>query len=98
MERGPAVNRRSRSNNGKSVLCLAGFYHHPQSLEDLVAHVTGKILDRLGVDHAVGARWKGIPEADEDPGTGAALPPDPLGSGSARSQTPGPDARAVDES
>ena len=46
-----------------------GFYHHPRSLQDLVDHVVGKLLDRLGVEHALGARWKGvIGPADEDPG------------------------------
>jgi len=46
-----------------------GFYHHPRSLEDLVDHVVGKLLDRLGVEHSLGSRWKGvIGPADEDPG------------------------------
>jgi flavin prenyltransferase len=45
---------------------MPGFYHGPRSVDDLVLHVVGKILDRLGVEHAVGARWKGIPRPDED--------------------------------
>ena len=45
-----------------------GFYHHPRSVDDLVAHVVGKILDALGVEHSVSARWKGTAPA-EDPGT-----------------------------
>lgn len=48
---------------------MPGFYHRPRSMEDLVAHVVGKILDRLGVDNSVGARWKGLPAREEDPGT-----------------------------
>jgi 4-hydroxy-3-polyprenylbenzoate decarboxylase len=47
---------------------MPGFYHHPRSVDDLVAHVTGKILDRLGVEHALGARWSGLGAPDEDPG------------------------------
>lgn len=47
---------------------MPGFYHRPQTLEDLVAHVTGKILDRLGVEHA-GVRWKGTQEPPEERGT-----------------------------
>src|SRR5678815_1981566 len=31
---------------------MPGFYHRPRTLEDLVAHLVGKILDRLGVEHA----------------------------------------------
>ncbi len=38
---------------------MPGFYHHPRSLEDLVAHVVGKVLDRLGVEHALTRRWSG---------------------------------------
>jgi flavin prenyltransferase len=52
---------------------MPGFYHHPKSKEDLVNHVVGKILDRLGVENAVGARWKGMERPDEDEGT---APPD----------------------
>lgn len=45
-----------------------GFYHKPQSIDDLVQHVVGKVLDRIGVVHSVGARWKGLPRPDEDAG------------------------------
>ena len=38
---------------------MPGFYHHPRTVEDLVDHVVGKILDRLGIENQVGARWKG---------------------------------------
>jgi len=47
---------------------MPGFYQRPRSLEDLVAHVTGKILDRLGVEHA-GPRWQGTQEPPEERGT-----------------------------
>lgn len=60
-----------------------GFYHAPKSVDELVLHVVGKVLDRLGVEHKVGARWKGI-EAPTDPGTGAPPPPDPLSDGPGR--------------
>ncbi|MCZ6597344.1 MAG: UbiX family flavin prenyltransferase [Planctomycetota bacterium] len=46
-----------------------GFYHHPRSIDDLVEHVVGKILDRLGVEHAVGARWQGLDEPPKEEGT-----------------------------
>lgn len=49
--------------------CMPGFYHGPRTLDDLVAHVVGKALDRLGVVQDVGARWQGLPEPDGDPGT-----------------------------
>ena len=47
---------------------MPGFYHRPKTLEDLVAHVTGKILDRLGVEHA-GVRWQGTGEPPPERGT-----------------------------
>jgi 4-hydroxy-3-polyprenylbenzoate decarboxylase len=34
------------------------FYLRPQSVEDIVIHTTGRILDLLGIDHAA-ARWSG---------------------------------------
>ncbi len=56
---------------GAVVLPAApGFYHHPRSIEDLVDHVVGKILDRLGVAHG-GERWTG---RLEPPGEGGFEP------------------------
>ena len=49
--------------------CMPGFYHGPSTIEDLVKHVVGKALDRLGVEQDVGARWQGFEEPDGDPGT-----------------------------
>lgn len=56
-----------------------GFYHRPQSIDDLVDHVVGKILDRLGLEHSVGARWGGPSDPPDEAGTGAPAPRDPLG-------------------
>ena len=47
---------------------MPGFYHRPKRVEDLVGHVVGKILDRLGVEHSVGARWEGTEVPAEDAG------------------------------
>lgn len=53
-----------------------GFYHRPKTMDDLVDHVVGKVLDALGVAHSVGARWKGLPRPAEDAGLeGARMPP-----------------------
>ena len=46
---------------------MPGFYHRPRSIDDLVGHVVGKILDRLGVEHG-GARWTGTDDGPTDPG------------------------------
>ena len=59
------------ANLGAAILPAApGFYHRPKSIEDLVNHLVGKILDRLGVEHGTGVRWKGLPEDSKDPGVG----------------------------
>ena len=34
-----------------------GFYHHPQSVQDLIDFVVARILDHLGVKHALMPRW-----------------------------------------
>lgn len=34
-----------------------GFYHHPQTVQDLVDFVVARILDHLGVKHDLMARW-----------------------------------------
>lgn len=34
-----------------------GFYHHPESVQDLVDFVVSRILDHLGVPHQLAVRW-----------------------------------------
>ena len=34
-----------------------GFYHHPQTVQDLFDFVVARILDQLGVPHSLMARW-----------------------------------------
>ncbi|HSJ47722.1 MAG TPA: flavin prenyltransferase UbiX [Gammaproteobacteria bacterium] len=34
-----------------------GFYHQPQSIDDLVDFVVARILDQLDIEHAVSRRW-----------------------------------------
>lgn len=34
-----------------------GFYHHPQTVQDLVDFVVARILDHLGVNHELTDRW-----------------------------------------
>jgi 4-hydroxy-3-polyprenylbenzoate decarboxylase len=41
------------------IPAMPAFYHGPQSLDDLVAFVVGKILDQLGVGHELFRRWDG---------------------------------------
>jgi 4-hydroxy-3-polyprenylbenzoate decarboxylase len=39
-----------------------GFYHRPSRIDDLVDFIVARVLDHLGVQHSVGARWGGQPE------------------------------------
>ncbi|OGG99436.1 MAG: 3-octaprenyl-4-hydroxybenzoate carboxy-lyase [Candidatus Lambdaproteobacteria bacterium RIFOXYD1_FULL_56_27] len=36
---------------------MPAFYHRPQTLDDLVDHMVGKVLDLLGIKHRLFARW-----------------------------------------
>jgi flavin prenyltransferase len=41
------------------VPAMPAFYNRPQSVEDMVAFVAGKVLDLLGVEHGLYRRWEG---------------------------------------
>lgn len=53
---------------------MPGFYHLPETLDDAVDHVVGKILDRLGVENTRGARWQGLPDPEPEPGVESPAP------------------------
>lgn len=36
-----------------------GFYTKPQTVQDLLDHLAGRILDQIGVSHSLGQRWQG---------------------------------------
>lgn len=48
-----------RVQRAGAIVCPAapGFYMRPQSVGDLVDFVVGKVLDLLGVEHALKTRW-----------------------------------------
>lgn len=46
------------SQSGAVILpAMPGFYHGPETIDDLVAFVVGKILDQLDVQHTLFTRW-----------------------------------------
>ncbi len=42
-----------------------GFYHRPQTIDELVDHLVFRILDQFGVPHSQATRWQGTPGATE---------------------------------
>ena len=36
---------------------VPGFYHRPASIDDLLDHTTGKVLDQFGIEHQLFRRW-----------------------------------------
>src|SRR5437868_13151400 len=41
------------------VAASPGFYHRPQTIEELVDHLCFRILDQFGIPHSTATRWKG---------------------------------------
>ncbi len=51
-------NQAQLSEAGAVILPASpSFYHHPQSIEDLVDTVLARILDHLDLEHTISARW-----------------------------------------
>ena len=43
---------------------MPAFYHRPQTIDDVVNHTVGRILDRLGVAHVLVPEWTGTGHLD----------------------------------
>ena len=39
---------------------LPGFYHRPQSMEQMVDHTLGRVLDLFGIAHQLTPEWQGL--------------------------------------
>jgi polyprenyl P-hydroxybenzoate/phenylacrylic acid decarboxylase-like protein len=38
---------------------MPAFYHQPKTIDDLLAHTVGKVLDQFGIEHDLFRRWDG---------------------------------------
>ncbi len=38
---------------------VPAFYHRPETLDDVINHTVGKVLDLFGIEHTLFRRWKG---------------------------------------
>jgi 4-hydroxy-3-polyprenylbenzoate decarboxylase len=45
---------------------VIGHYYHPQTLDDVVDQIVGRVLDQFGIEHALFARWGVEPLVEED--------------------------------
>jgi 4-hydroxy-3-polyprenylbenzoate decarboxylase len=45
---------------------VPAFYHKPQTIQDIVDHTVGKMLDLFGIEHTLFQRWSGITKQDEN--------------------------------
>jgi 4-hydroxy-3-polyprenylbenzoate decarboxylase len=44
---------------------VPAFYTHPQTVDDIVDHTVGRVLDQLGLEHTLYRRWLGWEGHDE---------------------------------
>ena len=42
---------------------LPSFYHKPASIEEMVDHTVGRVIDLFGIEHALAPRWAGMKPA-----------------------------------
>jgi 4-hydroxy-3-polyprenylbenzoate decarboxylase len=48
------------ANTGAVILpAMPGFYHRPKTMDSLIDHVVGKVLDQFSIDHDLFKRWGG---------------------------------------
>ena len=55
------------SDRGAIILPpMPAFYHHPESIDDIINQTVGKVLDQFKIKHHLFDRWKGLREVVGD--------------------------------
>ena len=45
---------------------LPSFYHKPASIEEMVDHTVGRVIDLFGIEHTLAPRWAGMKQQHPD--------------------------------
>jgi 4-hydroxy-3-polyprenylbenzoate decarboxylase len=54
------VNMLKLTESGVTILpAMPGFYHKPKTLDDIIDHLVGKVLDQFNIEHSLFRRWGG---------------------------------------
>lgn len=60
-------NMLSLARMGVTILpAMPAFYQHPKTISDLVAFITGKVMDAMNIHHQLFKRWGETDESDTD--------------------------------
>lgn len=51
------MNKLAGLSNVVIMPAMPGFYHRPKTMEDLIDHVVGKVLDQFDIKHSLFKRW-----------------------------------------
>lgn len=46
---------------------MPAFYHHPKTVEELIDHTIGRVLDRFGIEHDLVREWRGTSPKEGGP-------------------------------
>jgi flavin prenyltransferase len=47
---------------------MPAFYNEPQSVDDIVNHTVGRLLDLFGIDSGIVKRWQGAGQSSSSKG------------------------------